>query len=243
MSKPTSIKIICPICEKTTDIVILKHLNKDEHKEELDWFTNNTDDMIKPNMTKTTYNLFHDQVEGEEITNYVIGKIKSHKIGIFGKPCPVSNREFKILFYFFMNHKEQLGGFTFRIGKEIKYSTNMMNFAEQYGIECTTLSKESVSIVLALLTSKKCTFTGDLSMNMHLSPQFKRPFQCIGADSDMSPKELEKFIMILRDRLEENGENVRAVNVGNSLFKIQCLKNGMWYECVAIAAKGYRLDQ
>jgi hypothetical protein len=243
VAKPVSIKVFCLLCEKLTEVIILKHFNKDEYKEELDWLANNKDDMVAPDMTKIFYDSFHNQLQKEETIDYVIGKIKSHKPTMFGKPCIVSSREYKILFYFIMDHKEQLGGFTFRIGEEIKYSATMLNFAEQYGIQCTTLSKESVSIVLNLLTSKKCTFTGDLAMNMYMSPQFKRPLQCIAADSNMNPTELREFIGILRDRLEDNGENVRAVIVNNSLFKIECFKNDQWYECVVVAAKGYRVNQ
>jgi hypothetical protein len=243
VSKPASIKVFCPFCDKITEIIILKHLDENEYKEELDWLTTNREDLIKPEMTKRTYDLFHNQLQKEETTDYVIGKIKAHKPTMFGKPCTASNKEHKILFYFLMDHKEHLGGFTFRIGEEIKYSAELLNFAERYSISCTTLSKESVSIVLDLLTSKKCTFTGDLAFNLHMSPQFKRPFQCIAADSSMSPRELKDFIMVLRNRLEANGENVRAVNANDSLFKIECFKNDQWYECVAVAAKGYHVDQ
>ncbi len=242
MPKPTSIKIECPICEKTTDLIILKQLNKDEHKDELDWMANNTQDMIKPELTKQIYNLFRNQLKDDVTTDYVIGKIKSHKLGLFGEDCKISNKTFKVLFYYFMNHKEQLGGYTFRIGEEIKYSMEWISFAEKLSKYCTTLNKESISIVFEVFGNfKKFTLTGDVAFFLNVSKWHE--FQSIAVDSTLNPEELKNFITVLRDRLEENGEEVRVVVINNKLFTIECFKNNDWYQCVVIAAKGYVVNQ
>lgn len=243
MSKPTNIKITCPLCEKTTDLIILKKLSKDEFKEELDWFTHNRDDLISPEMTKSVYDSLKGKLKDYENTEYIIGKIKSHKLALF-KNCVNSDKTFKVLFYYFMDHKKQLGGFTFRIGQELPYSFEMLNMAEQWAKYCTTLNKESISIVLEMLIGNDCIFTGDIVMLTQVDPDIRGEnwkFQCITANSSMKPNDLRTFFNILRDRLENNGEEVRA-KVSDTLCIIECLKNDKWYQCVAVAPKGYSVD-
>lgn len=239
MSKPISFKITCPVCEKTTDVIILKHLNKDEHKEELDNLTNNND-MGSLEMTQLFYDVFQNKFQNGKTIDYVIGKIKSHKLGLFDKQCSISNKTFKIILYYFVNHKEKLGGFTFRMGKEIKYSIEMLSTAEEWAKYCTTLNKESISVIIEIFANKKFVLTGDVVDMVELDKDLRSKFQCISADSSMNQNELKQFINTLRDKLEDNGEEVRVV-LKNNLFTIECFKNNDWYQCVAVAPKGYSI--
>jgi len=243
MSKPFSFQIICPLCNKVTEVTILKSLNKEEYKEDLEFFASNTDDMVLPEMSKEHYGTYQQDLKEGETTMYVIGKIKSHKLGLLEK-CFDSDKMFKILLYFFVNHKEKTSGFTFRIGQQVKYSIEILNMAESWAKYCTTLGKESISIILEMLVSKNCIFTGDIVMLTQVDPDIRGEnwkFQCITANSSMKPNDLRTFINVLRDRLEDNGEEVRA-KVSDTLCIIECFKNDKWYQCVAVAPKGYSID-
>lgn len=245
MSKPTPFKMICPFCKKTTEMMVLKNLNKDEYKKEIDWFTNNIEDMIQPELTREFYDLLQNRVNDELTTEYTVGKIKPHKLGLFDKNCSSSNKSYKILFYYFINHKEQLGGVTFRIGQEIKYPVEHLAEAEKLAKYCTTLNKEGICVVLgAFSESKKFTVTGDLAMFYQIRPEIwgDRTFQIIAADSTLSPNELKKFIVLLANKLGENNMRVRVSDKDSKIFQIDCFKHNEWIPCVAIAPKGYQIQ-
>lgn len=237
----TSIKIECPKCKRETKLIALKFLNDEEAKNDLKMFSSITDDMVTPEFSRGLYVLLKDKIKQDTI-NITISKIASHKIGLFKEECKTSNKVFKVANYYFMNHDKQVAGYTFRLGYEINYSVENLGFAEQLSKYCTTLNKESISIVLDSFGKyKKFTLTDDVAFNMNISPDLRQKFQVIAADSTMKPDELKEFIIKLRDRLEANNEVVKAVIKGDSLFTIQCLRNNNWYECVAIASKGYRI--
>lgn len=243
--KVHTIPIICPICQKETEIIPQKYLDKNEYKEELKIFENNKDDMIIPQMNSENYKSFQNGgIKDEHTRLYIIGKIKSHKLGMFDKKCIVSDRSFKILLYFFLNHNEKLGGMTFRFGEEVTYPVELLSTAEYWAKYCMTLNKESICIVLKMLGDKNCIFTGDVIMLAQVDPDIRGEnwkFQCITANSSMKPNDLRKFISILRDKLEENGEEVR-VKISDTLCIIECFRNDKWYQCIAIAPKGYNVD-
>lgn len=115
---PTALKIVCTICKRKTKLTALKFLDDDESKEYLNKISSDTSDMINPEFSKADYHAFKNIIKNDH-TSITISKIHPHKIGLFKENCIMSNKIFKVAFYYFINHEKQLAGVTFRIGEEV----------------------------------------------------------------------------------------------------------------------------
>ena len=119
----SELKIICPVCEKSTELITLKFLEiNDVPKEELD-VLENSDDLVMPEMSKPMYNLLCTTIKPDLSTTMAptISRIKSHRIGLLNKRCSLSDLTARVFLYYFIDHKKQLAGFTYRIGKPLQY--------------------------------------------------------------------------------------------------------------------------
>ena len=117
------LKIICPVCEKSTELITLKFLEiNDVPKEELE-VLENSDDLVMPEMSKPMYDLLCATIKPDLSTTMAptISRIKSHRTGLLKKRCSLSDLTARVFLYYFIDHKKQLAGFTYRIGKPLQY--------------------------------------------------------------------------------------------------------------------------
>ena len=79
---------------------------------------------IPPEISKGIYKALCKSIGPDIETGIIptISRIKSHKLGLFKDRCTMSDGEFIVFLFRFVNHKTQLAGFTFRVGKQIKFN-------------------------------------------------------------------------------------------------------------------------
>ena len=120
MAKTSRLKIICPVCKKSTELITLKYMEtEDVPAEELE-ILENSDDLIQPDMTERIYHVVcHSRPNQTSSMSPTISRIKSHSIGLFKKRCVLSNLTARVFLYFYIDHEKQLAGYTFLIGKPL----------------------------------------------------------------------------------------------------------------------------
>lgn len=102
--------IICPNCNKSTELVTRADYPRDE---DLDEDIQMDGDLVEPDMTRE----FYEHVSKERgITNQekIVGPIVVAMVKDHGK-CPYSNKNVLVIFYTIFKHDARVGGVTFRI--------------------------------------------------------------------------------------------------------------------------------
>jgi len=122
MTKLTQIEIICPACKKKTKSIILKNFEENEIKEDSQE-KKTFDSLAPPEMSNHLYDVFCNVIEPNmksSIRVATISAIKSHNLGFLTKRCILSDRMFRVFYYFQFDHKKQTAGWNFVIGKEVQ---------------------------------------------------------------------------------------------------------------------------
>src|SRR3989304_7467079 len=103
------LKIICPVCEKSTELITLKFLEiNDVPKEELE-VLESSDDLVMPEMSKPMYDLLCATIKPDLSTTMAptISRIKSHRTGLLKKRCSLSDLTARVFLYYFIDHNIQ----------------------------------------------------------------------------------------------------------------------------------------
>ncbi len=120
MNKPIIIE--CPFCKKNTELENLEAIEVDENMLKRANELKDSGKMTIPKMSKIAYEGIC-KILGNDRNSSVtanIEKIKPHKVGLFEKPCVMSNRKFRFLFIYIINHETKTAGVTFHIDEEVK---------------------------------------------------------------------------------------------------------------------------
>jgi len=159
-----SVKIQCPQCKKNTTMTHVEQIEIDTQNHFEKIALQNTGDLIRPEMTPIIYKKIMEQASDKfekQQVNCVIVKFGKHKVaGMFSDSCQTSESASKIYSYYFVDHENKLGGYTFRIienmqefeenGQMKYYSDSVMKKADDLigkGIELRTLEKHEESIL------------------------------------------------------------------------------------------------
>jgi tetratricopeptide (TPR) repeat protein len=120
MEKENELKITCPKCNRDTTMTQIQYYQIDKKNYADNYSLNNTDDQIEPEMSKMMYEILKDTCKEEITTTGQIAIIGKHRVGgLLSKPCDMSEKFTKVFMYYFMDHENQLGGFTFRMIEEM----------------------------------------------------------------------------------------------------------------------------
>ena len=158
-----SVKIQCPQCKKNTTMTHVEQIEIDTQNHFEKIALQNTGDLIRPEMTPIIYKKIMEQASDKfekQQVNCVIVKFGKHKVaGMFSDSCQTSESASKIYSYYFVDHENKLGGYTFRIIENMQefeengqikyYSDSVMKKADdliEKGIELRTLEKHEESI-------------------------------------------------------------------------------------------------
>lgn len=121
----TSWKISCPFCNKSTKLVFLKTLETTEKDfeiakakpETLNWQELSSEQLTGVYVTFTSIN--SNLPSSVVHIASAVSRIEPHKTGLFKGNCSMSDKIFKVYYYFVVDHTKQIAQFTFRIAEEI----------------------------------------------------------------------------------------------------------------------------
>ena len=122
LSLTTDLVIFCPACKTKTKPVLIKILEGNDREEDEEE-KHHADILLPPKMSNHLYGVFcHEMTPKLQDSCRIatISRIPSHVKGVFfKKPCVLSDRMFRVFYYFHIDHEKQSAGMTFLIGKEV----------------------------------------------------------------------------------------------------------------------------
>jgi tetratricopeptide (TPR) repeat protein len=119
--KPVSIKIKCAICGHGASMSYMTEYETDNDNPQDNFSINNTDDLVYPEMTSAMYEILKkDHSITGQVMSASIVRIEKHRVGgLLSEHCRLSEKFFKVFNYYFIDHENKTGGYTYRLIEEM----------------------------------------------------------------------------------------------------------------------------